>query len=269
MSKKGGGDGAQMQTGSTTTTTQTAPWSAQQPYLTFGFQKAQDLYNQGGPQYFPDATVAPVAPETGQALDLLAQRAQAGSPVAAAAQNSDLATLNGNYLGAGNPYFQQMIGNIANAVTPQIAGNFEGTGRYGSGAYANALTSALANSAANLAYQNYGDERRNMMQAAALAPSLANLDYTDLQQLANVGDMRRQLAQQDINAAIDRYNYNQNLPYNNLANYMRMIQGNYGSSATQTTENSVNPIAGSLGFANSGVNLLGQLVGLDKLWKIF
>jgi len=264
MSKKGGGGSAPVQTGSTTTTTQTAPWSGQQPYLSFGFQKAQELYNQGGPQYFPSDTVASVAPETSQALDLLTQRALAGSPVASAAQSSNLATLNGNYLGAGNPYFQQMIGNIANAVTPQIARNFEGAGRYGSGAYANALTSALANSASNLAYQNYGDERRNMNQAAALAPGLANLDYNDLQQLAGVGNTRQQLAQQGINAAIDRYNYNQNLPYNNLANYMRLIQGNYGASQTQTSQNSINPLAGSLGLSNNsnGLDTAAQLAPL-------
>jgi hypothetical protein len=90
-----------------------------------------------------------------------------------------------------------------------------------------------------------------MMQANAQAPMLANQDYTDIGQLASVGDARQQLAQQNINAAIDRYNYNQNLPYNTLANFMRMIQGNYGSSSTQTTTNTMNPIAGTLGLGKS------------------
>jgi hypothetical protein len=261
MSKKGGGE-VMVPTSSTTTTTQTAPWSGQQPYLTYGFQQAQNLYNQGGPQYFPGETVAPVAPETSQALDLLGQRARAGSPLDAAAQGADLATLNGGFLDAGNPYFQQMMGRVADAVRPQVAGSFEGAGRYGSGAYANALAGALANTAGSLAYQNYGDERKAMTQAAALAPGLANQDYTDLQQLAAVGDARQQLAQQQINGAIDRYNYNQNLPYNNLANYMRMVQGNYGSSATQTAQSAVNPLAGTLGLGRSGFDPLGAIGSL-------
>ncbi|HZS83823.1 MAG TPA: hypothetical protein VFA50_13190 [Stellaceae bacterium] len=259
MSKKGGGGGG-VPVQSTTTTTQTAPWVGQQPYLTFGFQQAQNLYNQGGPQYYPGPTVAPVSPETSQALDLLAQRAAAGSPLTTAAQNADLATASGAFLGAANPYFQQLLGNVANAVAPRITGSFEGAGRYGSGAYANALASALTDTAGNLAYQNYANERRNMTQAAALAPSLADQDYTNLQELASVGDARQQLAQQQINAAIDRYNYDQNLPYNNLANYMRMVQGNYGNSATQTTQTAVNPLAGALGLGRSGFDPFSSLI---------
>jgi hypothetical protein len=126
-------------------------------------------------------------------------------------------------------------------------------------AYANALTDALTNTAGNLAFQNYSNERGNMMRADALAPSLANQDYADIAQLAAAGDARRQLAQQGINAAVDRYNYNQNLPYNTLANYMRMIQGNYGSSSTQTTQSYANPIAGALGLGKSSVDPYGLL----------
>jgi phage terminase large subunit-like protein len=158
-----------------------------------------------------------------------------------------------------------MFDNVANAVTPQITGSFEGAGRYGSGAYANALTSALSNTAGNLAYQNYANERQNMTRATALAPTLANQDYANLQQLASVGDARQQLGQQQINADINRYNYDQNLPYNNLANYMRMIQGNYGTSATQTTQNAVNPLAGTLGLGNSALDALPQLASLAFL----
>jgi hypothetical protein len=251
MSKKGGNTPGPVDTGSQTTTSSTAPWTGQQPYLTFGFQQAQDLYNHGGPQYYPGATVAPISDETSQALALQAQRALQGSPLTAAAQASALGTARGDYLSAGNPYLQNMFSSIANTVTPSVTGSFAGAGRYGSGAYANALASALANTAGNLAYQNYGNERGNMMQANALAPTLANQDYTDIGQLASVGDARQQMAQQGINAAVDRYNYNQNLPYNTLANYMRMIQGNYGSSSTQTSTNTINPIAGTLGLGKS------------------
>ena len=88
---------------------------------------------------------------------------------------------------AGNPYLQNMFGTMANAVTPRVASAFEGAGRYGSGAYANALSSALTDTAGNLAYQNYANERGNMLRADALAPTLANQDYTDIGQLAAAG----------------------------------------------------------------------------------
>jgi len=79
-----------------------------------------------------------------------------------------------------------------------------------------------------------------MLQADALAPTLASQDYTDIGQLASVGDARQQLAQHGINSAVDRYNYDQNLPYQHAGQLHKMIQGNYGSSSTQTTQNSAN-----------------------------
>ncbi len=264
MSKKGGGDGGSPTTAQTVTSS-TAPWSGQQPYLSFGFQQAQDLYNRGGPQYYAGDTLAPVSGDTTQALALQAQRALAGSPLTTAAQANALGTAQGDYLSAGNPYLQNMFNSIADTVRPSVTGSFEGAGRYGSGAYANALASALTNNAGNLAYQNYNDERGNMMRTDALAPTLANQDYTDIGQLAATGDAQRQLAQQDINSAVDRYNYNQNLPYNSLADYMRMIQGNYGSSSTQTTQNYANPVAGALGLGKSSFDpfsLLGNIAGI-------
>jgi hypothetical protein len=264
MSKKGGGDSGTPTTAQTVTSS-TAPWGGQQPYLSFGFQQAQDLYNQGGPQYYSGATLAPVSPDTTQALALQAQRALNGSPLTAAAQAGALGTAQGDYLAAGNPYLQNMFGSIANTVTPSIAGAFSGAGRYGSGAYAHALSDSLANTAGNLAYQNYSNERANMMQADAQAPTLANQDYTDIGQLASVGDAQRQLAQQDVNAAVDRYNYNQNLPYNTLANYMKMIQGNYGSSSTQTTQDYANPIAGALGLGKSSFDPFATLKSIFNL----
>ena len=256
MSKKGGGDSGTPTTSQTVTST-SAPWSGQQPYLSFGFQQAQDLYNQGGPQYYSGATLAPISDETNRALALQAQRALRGSPLTAAAQAGALGTAQGDYLSAGNPYLQNMFGSIANTVTPSVTGAFEGAGRYGSGAYAHALSDALSNTAGNLAYQNYSNERGNMLQADALAPTLANQDYGDIGQLAAVGDARQQLAQQGINSAVDRYNYDQNLPYNTLANYMKMVQGNYGSSSTQTTQNYANPIAGALGLGKSSLDPFG------------
>lgn len=44
--------------GNTTTTNVSDPWSGQQPYLTQGFQQAQNLFNQGGPGYYPGQSYA-------------------------------------------------------------------------------------------------------------------------------------------------------------------------------------------------------------------
>lgn len=41
---------------------------------------------------------------------------------------------------------------------------------------------------------------------------------------------------------------------------MRMVQGNYGNSATQTTQTAVNPLAGALGLGRSGFDPFSSLI---------
>ena len=164
----------------------------------------------------------------------------------AAAQQGALGTAQGDYLSAGNPYLQNMFGSIANTVTPSVTGAFEGAGRYGSGAYAHALSDALANTAGNLAYQNYSNERGNMMQADALVGDPVNQTKVRYRAARIGGRRAAAIGAAGWQRGGRPLHYNQNLPYNTLANYMRMIQGNYGSSSTQTTQNYANPIAGAL-----------------------
>lgn len=68
----GGGGGDQ--------TTRTEPWAGQQPYLRDLFGQAQNLYRQGGPQYFPGQTVASFSPQSQMGMDMLTQRALGGDP---------------------------------------------------------------------------------------------------------------------------------------------------------------------------------------------
>jgi hypothetical protein len=96
-----------------------------------------------------------------------------------------------------------------------------------------------------MAYQNYGDERQRMMQAAGLTPQLAAQDYFDIAQLAAAGSTRERNYQDLINAEIARFNYEQQLPYNKLARYLGMIQGDYGGT-TQTTQSSVSAVGNDI-----------------------
>jgi hypothetical protein len=225
--------------GSTSTTTNLGPWAPQQPYLTYGFQQARNLFDAGGPSYYPGAAVASPSADTLAAQRAIAQRALAGSPVLRSADDYLQNSLNGNYLSAGNPYFQGMVSQLGQSLQPQIASGFEAAGRYGSGSQAAAFADALSKQASQLAYQNYAAERQNQLKSLTQAPVLADQDYTDLGQLSQVGSAQDQYRQSLINADINRYNFNQQAPYNNLANYMRLVQGNYGSSGTQTgTQNS-------------------------------
>jgi hypothetical protein len=245
-----------------TTVAQTQPWSAQIPYLQDIFGRAQALYNSNTPQYYPGATMAAPAPESEQALAMQATRAAQGSPMNALAAQQVQASLGGQYL-QGSPYFGQMAQRVAETVTPQVNSQFAQAGRFGSGAHAESLGQALGREIGALAYQNYADERANQLRAAALAPQLAAQDYADIERLAAVGGQREQLAQELINADIARFNFEQSLPFNKLAQYQDLIAGNYGSTRTETVPvyRGANVLGGAATGAQIGMGIGGPWGG--------
>lgn len=254
--------------GGGTTVQKSDPWSGQQPFLSFGFQQAQNQFNSQNPQYYQGSTVAPLSDTTNNALNLTEQRAMSGNPFASAAQNQLMRTANGEYLNA-NPYldanFQAGTGAITdaynNAVRGQTAG-FAGSGRQGSGMqafYQNQQNDTLAKNLNNLYgqtyYQNYQNERNNQLAATQLAPQFAQMDYDNLNALSGVGSVRDNYAQNLLNADIDRWNYNQNLDANKLSQYMNLIQGNYGGTSSTTTPKSGSNTFGTI--LSAGLGLAG------------
>lgn len=243
--------------GGTTTTTQTStPWAGLQPYLKSLYAGAGNLAQTDPFQAYPGQTVAPFDPTQLQAMGLTAQRALSGSPVSNAAQNANYGFNTGQFLSAGNPYFGNMVNQIAQQVNPQVASGFEQGGRLGSGAQANAFESALTNKAGDLAYQNYNQGLNNMIQSQALAPQLASQDYTDLGALANVGAQGQAQQQQYINADINRYMQNQQGPWQTLQGETGILGGIPIGSNTATSQ----PY-----FTNPTANILGTGLGLASL----
>lgn len=260
-----GGGGGQTQN----TIQKSDPWAGQQPYLQYGFQQAQQNYQSSNPQYYPGQTVAGFNPTQQLAQGLSMQRALNGSPVTNSASNMLTNTENGAYLNS-NPYLDGMfnsaadgvVRNFSQAVAPGIGSQFENAGRYGSGLYQNQMSQArqdlgktLGNMASNIYGNNYQQERGRMMQGLWSAPALANQSWTDLQHLGGVGDAQQQLQQSLINADMQRWNFNQNQPAAKLAQYMGMIQGNYGNSSLTQVPIYHNRTTGALGGAATGATL--------------
>lgn len=233
--------------GSQTSTQNTDPWSGQQPYLLSGFEAAKNNYEAGGPAYYSGSTVAPQSDTTLQAQQLQTQRAINGNPLMNQSQDQLQKTVNGDYLNS-NPYleanFQAGAEQIGKSYQNAVAGvdsSMNGGNRIGSGMQAfyqnqnaDTLAKNLGNLYTNTYYNNYNTERGNQMNAMSMAPTYANQDYTDLSALSDVGSAQDAYSQNLTNADIDRWNYNVNLPNNNLANYMNLIQGNYGGTSTST-----------------------------------
>lgn len=253
-----------------TTTTQIDPTI--QPFLQYGLQQAQQQYQAGGPQYYPGQTFVSPSETTQTGLQALEARALAGSPLTGLAQQQLQGTLGGAYLG-GNPFFQGAFAPAAQAATQQfqqsigdIASKSSLAGRYGSGAMAGLqdratgqLAQSLANTAGNLAYQNYEAERARQNAAIAQAPTLAQADYQDIQNLLSAGQLREGYTGQQQQADIAKFNFLQNAPQQNLANYMNAVYGNPLTGQTQQTTSGTG--------ANTLQNLLGTAATLSGIEK--
>lgn len=210
---------------------------------------AKALYNRGGPNPYPVSTVANSSPETLQGWQSTAARAVNGSPVNSAADSYLTNTINGGFLT--NPYGGQVFQDIADRVTPQVNAQFSLAGRYGSGAQTDQLTRSLTDAYAPFAAQQYATERGNQQQAAGMAPTAANQDYTDLAALQGVGTARDAYGQSLMTDNATRYAQAQQQPYNN-ANWLASIL--YGNPAQQSTTTTPAPSTGIGGF-------LGGLLG--------
>lgn len=251
-----------------------APWGPQQPFLEAGFNAAKtDVLNKPG-SYFPGSTVVPFSNQTNAALQGIEDRARAGNPLVGIGQNAIASTASGSMLNA-NPYLNEAI-NIANRpvqdqflqnVLPGISSQFSAAGRYGSGAQqavtkqaTDQLLRQMSDNATGMSYQNFNNERARQLQAAALAPSLAEADYADLQKLGGVGAAREGQAAQELNDQIARHNYAQEEPYDRIARYMGLIGGQYGGNQVTT-----GPAQGGSGGSSVFGNALGGALGIGSL----
>lgn len=221
----------------TTTTSQVDPAIA--PYLTYGLEQAAGLYQGGGPRYYTGETFVAPSQTTQAGVQALETRALAGNPLTGLAQQQLQGTLGGAYLG-GNPFFQGAFAPAAQAAQQQyqqtlgdIGSKASLAGRYGSGVMGNLqdrasgqYAQALTNTAGQLAYQNYEAERQRQQQAIGAAPQLAQADYQDINQLLQAGQLREGYQGQQLGADIQRFNFLQNQPQQNLQNYMSLVYGN-------------------------------------------
>lgn len=169
---------------------------------------------------------------------------------------------------AQNPWLDAQYQNASREALTALDSSFSRAGRYGSGAHA----AAGADAVTDLAAQMYGSAYEQQMQAAAHAASaynaglgqqisaaqsagqlyntglaqqlaaagltqeLANQAYTDAAALGEAGALQEGYAQQLINADIARWNQNELQALDALNSYNQIIQGNYGSATTTSTE---------------------------------
>ena len=277
----GGGGG-----GTTTNTVQKSdPWSYQGGYLNSAAGNATDtqgqaatgvynaaagLYGSYDPSYFsgqitgPSATVAPLSDATKQSIQM--EQSNANNPIAAIGSTNDQLNkiMTGQYLQNGNPGLAGAMNNVAASVVPQTQSQFEAGNRYGSGNQQYATSQALANAGANMSYQNYTDAMNNISKNMLTAPSVAQMNNLPAQQMALAGQAQDAYNQANVTGNVNQWNWQQELPYNKLAQYAGIVQNGYpgGSSMGSVTQGTYsNPIASGIGGAILGGSAAYGLTG--------
>ena len=263
---------------------------ALKPFLTEGLQRARSLFLTGQqPKFFEGQTYVSPSAQTTEALAQQEALARQASPILQQAQSAYSqalgnigATAGGSFLGA-NPYQAQMMQaatrpleqQFSQSVLPSIASLYSKAGRYGSGAMQNALTGAtesygraLGDITSNITGQQYQQERGLQQQAqlglaglASAAPSIYAQQYIPSQQLAQVGAAREAIAAQPLQEQMARFNFAQQLPYQQLSGYLSSVYGSpMGSYGTQSQTMPSNPLINTAAGAGLGY-LGGQALG--------
>jgi hypothetical protein len=147
---------------------------------------------------------------------------------------------------------EQAIGRLGALGQQELANRLAGAGALGAEAqqaYQNQL--AAAGGVGTLA----GQDLARQMAAAQLAPSLAETDYGDINKLLQAGQAAEQYQQAALEADLQRFNFQQNLP---AAKLQQFLSAAYGSpmGGIQISPTYRNPLAGAAGGA-----ILGQALG--------
>jgi hypothetical protein len=262
-----------------TTTSTSSIDPALLPYLTQGLERAQSLFLTGQqPEFFPGQTYVSPSAATTEAIAQQEQLARQQSPVLQQAQQAYQASMGqvgqtaaGGFLNA-NPYQQAMMEaatrpltqQFSQAVLPGISSLYSRSGRLGSGAMERALGTAteaygrsLGDITSNIAGTQYQQERAMQQQAqlaqaqlAGAAPSFYGQQFLPSQTLAQVGAQQEAIAAQPLQEQLARYQFGQQLPYQQLQGYLSSVYGTpLGQYGTRTTDVPT--------YQNRGAGILG------------
>lgn len=236
----GGGGGQQ----ESKTTTSIDP--AIKPYVTYGLEEAKRLYESQSPSFFPGQTYVSPSEQTQQALKMAQERAMAGSPLTGAAQAETLATIQGRgvnpFLAGALEQTNRLAGEDYLRNIQKLQSGAASAGRYGSSAMGqqagtaqDIFARALAEQGGQLAYNSAEAERARQMAAVGAAPQMAQADYADIQRLLSVGGAREAQSAAELQDAMNRFNFQQNLPQMKLSQYANLYStAPQGSTTTQT-----------------------------------
>ena len=226
---------------STSTTVDNPIADIQAEHLKGIYTQANNLYNEGSPDYYPGSTVVATDPVRAQGQNI-------GVDTALGAQ-TDLAnnqtSLINNILSGNDPYTQQLAQQGAAGVASTFgqAGSLGSARNYQQGnlAASNAILSRQLD-----ASQQVGDAQRNA--------------YRPAQTLQNIGAEQQLQSQLIRDADIQRYEYEANRDSNHLKNYQDIVTNPSAAAYEQGSNTSNNP--STLSSLSSIIGIGATLAGL-------
>lgn len=222
----------------------------------YGVGQAQQLYQRGGPQYYPGSTVAPLSSIQEQYLTSANNLGANGNPTLNAANGYAQRVMGGQYLDPNSdPYLASTFNQAANAVQERVGSQFGAAGRNLEASIP--VQNDQMNQLATQIYGgNYQAERQNQQQMVGMTPGLNSSGLANLEATAQAGALSQQQAQNYTNASKAAWDYNQNLPYTNLSNYMSLINSlQHGQNSTATQPVFQNTAGNVLGGAMAGYSM--------------
>jgi hypothetical protein len=125
-------------------------------------------------------------------------------------------------------------------------------------AVTNAVTQGMTKPLADMYTNAYTQAQNRALQSGQLYPSIMAAPLNMYGAMGDVGAQRRAMTQSTIDRDMDRYQYQATAPQQQLANYMKMVTGNYGGTTTQTS-----PGPSGLDQAAKVVGIMGTIAGMS------
>lgn len=283
-------------TNTTTQNTTSQPWDAAQPALKTSLNAAQNLYDAGvGGQVYTGSTVVPYSNNTTYGMNNISNIARGNMNGAGTSGQYQSIINNGGYNDAqktavgnlqalatnpiniySNPAYMQTRDKVAQDVTTGVNLGASSAGRYGSGQHVDTLANSLSN---NLAGMDVAELQRQQGRQDAATQGLfqagqqgiGNLStaYSGMsapaQDMLKLGSMDEDYMSRLKNDEMRVFDAQQSAPWQNLSrlNAIASGAGQLGGTSSGTAQTpGQSPFATGLGYAASGLGILG---GLNKL----
>ncbi len=130
--------------------------------------------------------------------------------------------------------------NLANVANTQNAANQNANSQYlaAAGQLGNQAVAqqGVRTDAANSANSQYNAGQQNQLAAAGMAGQTYQNQYLPYEMLANIGAQADTRSQDELNAKIQEWDFQQQMPLQQLANYSNILNGgNYNTTTSTTT----------------------------------